>query len=245
MTTTVGTDSMFRTTIDANHKLTQDFAVRANILYDQHDVAGRDYVESERWGGLLSATARINDLLRVTLDWYRYRNDAIPDWGVPLQNRSNVPMTEFGFSRNNWVGMLGLDFFKEEADIGTATVVAKLHEGVTLTNKSRVGMTHVDYIATSMEGSPDVHHPQRDQKANFYANQTELGSTSTPGTSSTTWSPASRSRGRRSIADHSDHVTTMTRVRFAPSRPTLMRTPIPSWPRMVFTTPLSTLSAPT
>ena len=70
--------------------------------------------------------------------------------------------------------MKGLDFFKEEADIGTATIVAKLASGVTLTNKSRVGESRLDYVATSMEGYPDVHHPQRDQTAKIYSNQTEL-----------------------------------------------------------------------
>ena len=57
--------------------------------------------------------------------------------------------------------MLGLDFFKEEADIGTATVVAKLTDNVTLDQQDRaLGESRVDYVATSMEGIPDVHHPQ-------------------------------------------------------------------------------------
>ncbi len=66
----------------------------------------------------------------VTLDYYRYRNDAIPDWGVPVLTRTNgapanippnaihQPITEFGFSRDMFVGMVGLDFFEEQADIG-------------------------------------------------------------------------------------------------------------------------------
>ena len=73
-----------------------------------------------------------------------------------------------------FVGMVGLDFYKERADVGTATVVAKLADGLTLTNKTRVGSSEVDYVATSMEGISDVHHPQRDQPADLYANQTEL-----------------------------------------------------------------------
>lgn len=174
VSTTVGTDETFRTTIDANQVLTPDFAVRANLMYDQHDVAGRDVTDSERWGGLISATAKPADGLKVTLDYYRYRNDATPDWGVPVRNVDNVPVTELGFPRDLWVGMKGLDFFKEDADIGTATVVAKLADGVTLTNRSRIGESSVDYVATSMEGYPDVHHPNRDQTANIYANQTEL-----------------------------------------------------------------------
>src|SRR6185312_3927138 len=79
-----------------------------------------------------------------------------------------------GYPRNLWVGMYGLDFFNEKADIVTATVVAKLADGVTLTNKSRAGESSLDYVATSMEGYPDVHHPNRDQTAKIYANQTEL-----------------------------------------------------------------------
>ena len=112
--------------------------------------------------------------MKVTLDYYRYRNDAMPDWGVPVRNIDNVPVTELGVPRNMWVGMAGLDFFKERADIVTGTVVAKLADGVTLTNRSRVGESSLDYVATSMEGYPDVHHPNRDQIAEIYANQTEL-----------------------------------------------------------------------
>jgi len=188
--TTVGTDNTFRTTIDANQKITSDFAVRANLLYDQHDVAGRDVTESERWGGLLSATAKPMDGLKVTLDYYRYRNDAIPDWGVPVGfaagpvapfGNIHVPVTEAGVSRDTFVGMKGLDFYKEEADIGTATVVAKLADGVTLTNRSRIGESRVNYVATSMEGVNDVHHPQRDQTATLYANQTEVNAKLTTG----------------------------------------------------------------
>jgi catecholate siderophore receptor len=172
--TTVGTDNMFRTTIDANQVLSPYFAVRANIMYDQHDIAGRDFADSERWGGLISATMRPSDSLKITLDYLRYRNDATPDWGVPVRNIDDVPITELGTPRNTWVGMKGLDFFKERADIVTGTVVAKVADGVTLTNRSRVGESELDYVATSMEGIPDVHHPQRDQTANIYANQTEL-----------------------------------------------------------------------
>ena len=94
--TTVGTDNTFRTTLDVNQVVTHDFAVRANIMYDQHDVAGRDFADSERWGGLLSATAKPTDDLKVTLDYFRYRNDATPDWGVPSGPPTTCQITEFG-----------------------------------------------------------------------------------------------------------------------------------------------------
>jgi outer membrane receptor for monomeric catechols len=102
--------------------------------------------------------------------------------GVPVIKPHQVPETEFGLPRNTWVGMTGLDFFKERADIVTATVVAKLADGVKLTNKSRAGQSELDYVATSMEGAPDVHHPNRDQTADIYANQTELNAKFATGT---------------------------------------------------------------
>ena len=173
VTTTVGTDETFRSTIDANEKINSDFAVRANLMYDQHGVAGRDITDSERWGGLLSATARVTDDVKITLDYYHYRNDAIPDWGVPVVTTYHVPYTELGLKRDTWFGEKDLDFYHERADIGTATVVAKLTDGATLINKTRIGASTVDYVATSVEGQT-YHHPQRDQDASLYANQTEL-----------------------------------------------------------------------
>jgi catecholate siderophore receptor len=177
ITSTVGTDHMFRTVIDVNQVLSPYVAVRANIMYDQHDVAGRDFADSERWGGLISATFRPSDSFKLTIDYLRYRNIAAPDWGVPVRDIDNVPVTELGVpgvSRSLWVGMAGLDFFKESADIVTATAVSKLTSGITLTNRLRVGESEVDYVATSMEGYPDVHHPNRDQIARIFAGQTEL-----------------------------------------------------------------------
>jgi catecholate siderophore receptor len=42
VTTTVGTDNTFRTTLDVNQSVSPTFAFRANLMYDQHDIAGRD-----------------------------------------------------------------------------------------------------------------------------------------------------------------------------------------------------------
>ncbi|MEI9902489.1 MAG: hypothetical protein WDN31_23065 [Hyphomicrobium sp.] len=84
-----------------------------------------------------------------------------------------MPVTESGVDRDTWYGQANLDFMKERADIGTAKVVAKLADGITLTNTSRIGQSEVDYVATSAEGNV-YHHPQRDQVADLYANQTEL-----------------------------------------------------------------------
>lgn len=182
--TTVGTDSTVRTTLDVNEKVTNDFAVRANLMYNQNEVAGRDFTEGERWGGMISASAKPAEWLQVTLDYYRLRNDVLPDWGVPINNATKMPWTESGLPRDTFYGQLNLDFFKEEADVGTATVVAKLADNVTLTNRTRVGSNSLDYYATAPQPNNvanainpsgyQVGHPQRDQSVDLVANQTEL-----------------------------------------------------------------------
>ena len=181
--TTVGTDETFRTTLDANQVVTRDFAVRANILYNQNEVAGRDFTEDERWGGLLSAKATPSDDLSITLDYYRYRADGLPDWGVPVSRTARVPFTELGVDRDNWYGQLSLDYIKDESDVGTATVVANLSDNITLTNKTRIGSNLSDYIATAarpgaaqlnINGVTDTTNPQRVQDTTLYANQTVL-----------------------------------------------------------------------
>ena len=94
---------------------------------------------------------------------------------MPVRNIDNVPVTELGVPARTPVGRHGRPrLLQERADIVTATVVSKLTDGVTLTNRSRVGESQLDYVATSMEGYPDVHHPNRDQIARIFANQTEL-----------------------------------------------------------------------
>jgi catecholate siderophore receptor len=146
-----GTDSTLRTTVDVNQVLTPWLAVRGNILYHQNEVAGRDVVEDERWGGFLSATIKPSQDFKVTLDYYRYRTDGIPDFGVPLNKVTGLPWTESGVPRSNWYGDADRDFMKNEQDVVTATVEAKLSDSAKLTNRTRYGKTVVDYIATGPE----------------------------------------------------------------------------------------------
>lgn len=181
--TTVGTDETFRTTIDANQVITPDLAVRSNLMYHQADVAGRDFIESERWGGLFSVTARPVEDVKVTLDYYRYRYDGIPDYGVPVSRAAKVPFSEIGVPRSNFYGDLSIDYAKDESDVGTATVEAKLSNNLKLVNRTRVGANYQGYLATAprpgdtqndINGLVTTTNPQRIQDASVFANQTEL-----------------------------------------------------------------------
>lgn len=180
ISTMFGTDHTIRTTADVNQKLGPGVAVRANLMFHDAEVAGRDQVEDQRWGGLISVALKPSDTFKVTLDYYRYRTDGLPDFGVPLNTTFKQPWPEFGVSRSNWYGNAARDFMKNSQDVATATIEAKLSSDVTLTSRSRVGTTEVDYIASAPNGAANaattvtIGNPNRYQEADLVANQTDL-----------------------------------------------------------------------
>jgi catecholate siderophore receptor len=177
-----GTDATRRVTVDVNQILTPALTVRGNVLFHEADVAGRDFAHDERWGGFFAATIKPSDAFKVTLDYYRLRSDGIPDFGVPANPVTLVPWTENGLPRNTWYGNAMRDFVKNDADILTATVEAKLAEGVELRSKTRTGENITDYIATGPGqnltnyglGVVSLGNPQRYQATDFVVNQTDL-----------------------------------------------------------------------
>jgi catecholate siderophore receptor len=178
--TMFGTDNTFRSTVDVNQVIIPWLAVRGNLLFHDSEVAGRDFVEDQRWGGFVSAVIKPSSDFKVTLDYYRYRTDGLPDFGVPLNTTAGLPWTEFGLPRDTWFGNAARDFMKNQQDILTATVEAKLSENIKLTSRTRVGQTVVDYLASGPNGVPEtattinIGNPNRYQEAELVANQTDL-----------------------------------------------------------------------
>ena len=151
-----GTDNTYRTTVDVNQVINPALAVRGNLLYHQNEVAGRDFAEDERWGGQFAVTIKPTEAFKVTLDYYRLRSDGIPDWGVPINIETKVPWTESGVPRSNWYGNLARDFIKNESDVVTATIEAKIADNVKLTSRTRWGRNVSDYIASlPQDPNPD------------------------------------------------------------------------------------------
>jgi len=128
-------------------------AVRANVLFHDAHVAERDdNVEDQRWGGLLAATIKPTDAFKFKIDYYRLRTDGMPDFGVPFDPRTRLPVTETaGVPRHTWYGEArpGRDFMQNEAEIVTGTAEWKVTDSIKVTSKTRVGRTTVDYLASA------------------------------------------------------------------------------------------------
>lgn len=185
--TTVGTDMTRRVTADINRVFTPEFAVRANVMWQNADVAGRDNVFDNRWGGAIAATWKPSDNFKLTLDYFHVDLDQLPDWGVPFDVVTRKPFTESGLRRSNYYGIPARDFQHAKQDLATATAELKVSDWGVLTNKFRYGKSLIDYVV-GVPGAPNRSNPNPDlwtinstaksrwQATEVLANQTELTS---------------------------------------------------------------------
>ncbi len=149
-----GTDNYWRGTIDSNWRISDNVAVRANLLYTSEDVPNRKPSDRERWGGALSASLRLSDSVRVLLDYYHLTATDTPDLGgyvpPPTGTAGNVtihgPWNEVpAYAQNG-------DFLKSEVDTFTARVFIEPFEGFRIINSTRYGMTSNGYVVTGLRG---------------------------------------------------------------------------------------------
>lgn len=151
---TLGTDNTKRTTLDTNYAFDETFAVRANGMWQEADVAGRDSIFDDRWGGAISAQWRPTHWFKLVADYYHIDLDQMSDWGVPYANtvngvEFNAPWTEFGVNRDNWYGIADRDFQRGKQDIGTLTGELRITEDTKIISKLRKGRTFSDYIVSA------------------------------------------------------------------------------------------------
>lgn len=139
----IGTENYYRATVDANYLVSDRFVVRVNGLYHNADTPGRDFVESERYGGALAASYELTDTLMLTADYFHYRLDGIPDWGHPFDITTQQP---YDVDRDNFYGVIGRDFMRNGADIGTVRVDFDPIPELSFRSVTRYGKTYNRYL---------------------------------------------------------------------------------------------------
>ena len=97
--TTFGTDHTKRVTIDVNQVVDPTFSVRTGGLFQDANVAGRDYVTDNRWGTFLSTKYTPTNDIKITTNYVHSDLSGLPDFGVPYYKQGNVPVTSAGIPR--------------------------------------------------------------------------------------------------------------------------------------------------
>jgi catecholate siderophore receptor len=198
MDTTFGTDATKRIVLDVNQIVTPTFAVRAGGMFQDADVAGRNYVTDDRSGGFIATKWTPTDAIKITTDYVHTDLHGIPDFGVPyyrpgagtsssnqqFTSTAGAPYPDVGVNRNNFYGFIYRDFFQVQQDIGTVNTEVKLTPDLTFNDKVRVSHSLNNYIGTLPE-SPSAPIPlsaatftanpqSRYQTTDVLANQSEL-----------------------------------------------------------------------
>src|SRR5580692_10163874 len=132
MDTTFATDSTKRVQLDVNQVISPTLAIRAGGLFQDADVAGRNYTTDDRDGGFVAATWKPVDAVKITADYVHTDLHGIPDFGVPYFRRGSTgsgsqqfastaggPFPDFGANRNNFYGFANRDFYEVHQDLAT------------------------------------------------------------------------------------------------------------------------------
>ncbi|MBH5396974.1 TonB-dependent receptor [Bradyrhizobium sp. CNPSo 4010] len=188
MDSTFGTDQTKRVTIDVNQVIDPTLAVRAGGLFQDANVAGRDYVTDNRNGAFVATTWKPTDTIKLTGNYIHTELTGIPDFGVPYYRPSTSstaggPFPDFGVNRKNFYGFVNRDFFRTGQDIGTLNAEVQITPDLMLSNKTRASHSTQNYIGTLPE-APSLKNPltastlsanpqSRFQATDVFANQTE------------------------------------------------------------------------
>jgi catecholate siderophore receptor len=163
MDTTFGTDMTKRVVLDANQVISPTLAVRAVGLFQDANVAGRNRIKDDRDGALAAVTWAPLDAVKLTANYIHTNLHGLPDFGVPYYRPSTAstaggPFPDFGVSRNNFYGFSNRDYYSIKQDIGTANLEITVLPELSLSNKTRVQRSVLDYIGTLAE-APTITNP--------------------------------------------------------------------------------------
>jgi catecholate siderophore receptor len=139
----IGTDQFYRVTVDANYATSEQFAVRINGLYHDSNTPGRDYVGAQRYGGTVAVAWKMTDAIKFTADYYHFRLDGMPDYGHPFDVTTQQP---YAVNGDNFYGVVGRDFLKNGADIGTFRLDIEPASNISIRSVTRVGRTYNRYL---------------------------------------------------------------------------------------------------
>ena len=128
-------------------------------MFQDANVAGRNYVTDDRWGGFVSTKWTPTNDIKITTNYVHTDLSGLPDFGVPWYKQGGTPVTEVpGISRKNWYGFVNRDFQTARQDFGTLTGEYKVTDSITLTSRTRAEHSMLAYIGT-LPNAPQTAHP--------------------------------------------------------------------------------------
>lgn len=188
----LGNSSDYRVQLDSNTQIGDTTAIRVNVLADDGEVAGRDYVENSKKALAASIATGIGTNSRLIVNADYEKQDNIPDYGLPwVSNKADSdPVAELSdyegsappVDFDNFYGNLYRDYEDIEVYSATAKYEYDASQSTTLRAQARVGSVNRESIVTAprfidLETSTDVRlsdEKTRDTKDSLIAVQLDL-----------------------------------------------------------------------
>lgn len=180
----IGTDRYVRLTGDVNLVAGDKLAIRANGLYAYTNIPDRAPTNRRRTGGAISATWAPGSDFDLTLDYYLLRAEDNSDLGDYLSGSAadgtRAPVETPVYAQEQ-------DFQKSDVDVFTGRINWQLADNITLSNRTRYGMSDNGYVVTGARGTTtDASDPNGEydtitlsthngwQDVEYFANQANL-----------------------------------------------------------------------
>ncbi len=142
-----GTDEYYRVTLDSNLPINDDMALRFNGLTASEDIPGRDGLQRERLGGLVSGYADIGADWNAIADVYYLEADDVPDLGSYFDRDRRESVEDIPvYAQDN-------DFLNTEALSTTLRLNGELSDNWRAAMAVRYGTTDNGYITTGLRGT--------------------------------------------------------------------------------------------
>jgi catecholate siderophore receptor len=142
----VGTDSLYRGTLDMNKVLSDNSAVRFNLMGHDADFPGRNIAEESRYGLYAAYTWGFKGPTRITADYLHLQTDDIQDAGLPMDRQNllgNGPRVPVGIDYDNFYGHTN-DYKKVQVDQFGLALQHAFAGGPVLKNQLRLSRVHND-----------------------------------------------------------------------------------------------------
>ncbi|KFZ36646.1 TonB-dependent receptor [Shewanella mangrovi] len=146
----VGTDSLKRATLDVNHSIGDDSAVRINMMSHDADTPGRDHIAGNRWGVAPSISLGLNSATQVTLEYYHFESHDVPDYGIPYDQTTGRPVK---VDADSFYGLLDRDFRDNSDDTGSVLINHDFSDTLHLSSNTIYSRNTNHYIVTNPDDS--------------------------------------------------------------------------------------------
>jgi catecholate siderophore receptor len=129
-----------RATFDVNQQISENVAVRLNVMGQKSELVDRDEAEQKRYGYAPSIVFGLGEPTQLTLNYLFQEENNVPDYGLPYVGGEPARV-----DRDTFFGVPGEDFEKTKINVATMRLDHAFNDELKVRNITR--FSHVDRAA--------------------------------------------------------------------------------------------------